>query len=200
MGQASRPVRREAALRLTCACTSPTLGAWKFGTDTSLTVGRRLTSIAQTDVGDIASVDRMTGHVVLTVSDHLDWSDSTAHQLLLQRKLNRYLAFIESGEILQSYLDAKDRLVAFRVVFQFQPDQAGRAFLAKAKAIIESAGFSLWDEVFTGAHFNWIAGRRRSSDMLVAPPRPPGCGRSCWHVAPSTRWHTNCSASATAAK
>jgi hypothetical protein len=91
------------------------------------------------------------------ISDHLDWSDSTAHQLLLQSKLNRYLAFVESGEILQSCPKAKDRLVALRVVFRFQPDEAGRAFLAKTRAIVESAGFSLWNlwnEVFTGTHFN----------------------------------------------
>jgi len=111
-------------------------------------------SIEQTDVVDIVSTDRMTGHVVLTISDHLDWSDSTSHQMLLQSKLNRYLAFVESGEILQNYPDAKNRPVAFKVVFQFPPDQAGRAFLAKVRPIIESAGFNLQDEVFTGARFN----------------------------------------------
>src|ERR1022692_1380713 len=85
-------------------------------------------SIDQPDVVDIVSVDRMTGQVVLTISDHLDWSDSTAHQLLLQSKLNRYLAFVERGEILQSCPNAKDRLGALRVVFRFQPNKAGRAF------------------------------------------------------------------------
>jgi hypothetical protein len=56
-------------------------------------------SVEQTDIIDIISTDRATGHVVLTISDHLDWSDSTAHQMLLQTKLNRYLAFVESDEI-----------------------------------------------------------------------------------------------------
>ena len=111
-------------------------------------------SIEQTDVVDIISTERMTGNVVLTISDHLDWSDSTAHQLLLQSKLNRYLAFVESGEILESYPNAKDRPIAFSVIFKFPPDEGGRAFLAKVRPIIESAGFSLRDEVLTGAHFN----------------------------------------------
>jgi hypothetical protein len=111
-------------------------------------------SIEQTDMVDIIGTDRATGDVVLTISDHLDWSDSTAHQLLLQRKLNRYLAFVESGELLQSYPGAKDRPVAFRVVFQFSPDAAGRAFLTKIRPIIESAGFTLRDEVFNGARGN----------------------------------------------
>lgn len=111
-------------------------------------------SIEQSDVIDIISTDRVTGHVVLTISDHLDWTDSAAHQMALQIKLNRYLAFVESGEILQSCPDAKNRPVAFKVVFKFPPDEAGRMFLAKVRLVVESAGFSLRDEVFTGARFN----------------------------------------------
>lgn len=111
-------------------------------------------SIEQLDVIEIVSTDRISGHVVLTISDHLDWSDSTAHQLLLQTKLNRYLSFVESGEIVEEYPNAKDKPVVFKVVFQFPPDEAGRAFLARARALVESAGFSLRDEVFTGPRFN----------------------------------------------
>jgi hypothetical protein len=111
-------------------------------------------SIEQPDVIDIISTDRITGHVILTISDHLDWIDSTAHQLLLQSKLNRYLAFVESGEILEKYPNARDRAIVLSIVFQFPPDEAGRAFIAGARAVIESAGFSLRDEVFTGAPFN----------------------------------------------
>src|SRR5713226_6109427 len=111
-------------------------------------------SIEQSDVVDIIGIDRMTGQVVLTISDHVEWSDSTAHQMLLQSKLNRYLAFVESGEILESYHASKDRPVAFEVVFQLPPDEACRAFLAKARVVIESAGFSLRHEVSTGAPFN----------------------------------------------
>ncbi len=111
-------------------------------------------SIEQTDIVDIISTDRTNGQVVLTISDHLDWSNSTGHQLLLQAKLNRYLAFVESGEILQSYPDAKGRPVVFKLVLRFPPDEHARVFLAKVKQIVESAGFSWHDEVFTGARFN----------------------------------------------
>jgi hypothetical protein len=111
-------------------------------------------SIEQTDVVDIISTERLTGNVVLTISDHLDWSDSMAHQLLLEIKLNRYLAFVESGEILESYPNAKERRIVFNVAFKYPPDESGRAFLAKARQVIESAGFTLRDEVFTGARWN----------------------------------------------
>ena len=111
-------------------------------------------SVEQTDVVDIISIDRETGQVVLTISDHLDWSDSVGHQAILQKKLNTYLAFVESGEILEQYPKAKDRPVAFKVVFRVPPDDSGRTFVEKARAVIESAGFTLRDEVFTGGRFN----------------------------------------------
>ena len=111
-------------------------------------------SVEQTDVVDILGIDRKSGHVVLTISDHLDWSDSVGHQTILQKKLNTYLAFVESGEILEKYPDARNRAVAFRVVFQVPPDESGQAFVARARQVIESAGFTLRDEVFTGGSFN----------------------------------------------
>jgi len=111
-------------------------------------------SVDQTDVVDIVGIDRETGRVVLTISDHLDWSDSIRHQSILQNKLNTYLAFVESGEILQQYPKAKDRPVVFEVVFQFPPDESGRAFLGRARQVIESAGFELRDKVFKASRFN----------------------------------------------
>jgi hypothetical protein len=99
-------------------------------------------SVEQLDVIDVISTDRL-GHVVLTVSDHLDWFDTVQHQNILQAKLNKYLAFVESGDILESYPDAKGRPVVFKVVFKFRPDPQGFQFLANAKSVIELAGFSL---------------------------------------------------------
>jgi hypothetical protein len=111
-------------------------------------------SVEQSDVIDFIGTDRLTGDVVLTISDHLDWSDSTAHQLLLQTKLNRYLAFVESGEILETYPNAKNKAIVFKAVFKFPPDASGRTFLTRVKDAIESAGFRWRDEIFTGSHKN----------------------------------------------
>jgi len=97
-------------------------------------------SVDQPDTIDITSTDRLTGDVVLTISDHLDWSDSMAHQSLFQSKLNRYLAFVETGEILESYPDAKGKSIVFSAVFKFPPDASGRSFLIRVKAAVESAG------------------------------------------------------------
>jgi hypothetical protein len=111
-------------------------------------------SVNQYDVVDVVSIDPKTGTVILTISDHLDWSNTVEHQTILQTKFNKYLAFVESGEILTRYPDAKGRSVAFKVVFKYRPDQDGWQFLAKAKDVIEAAGFSLRHEVFAESYDN----------------------------------------------
>lgn len=110
-------------------------------------------SVENEGVVDIISIDKATS-VVLTISDHLDWSDTTQHQLLLQSKFNRYLAFVESGELLERYPAGKGLPVKFRIAFKFKPDQAAHEFLAKAKELIEAAGFSLETEVFAESYDN----------------------------------------------
>jgi hypothetical protein len=104
-------------------------------------------SVDQVDVIDLISTDG-AGDVVLTVSDHLDWSDSSHHQTILQKKLNAYLAFVESGEILQKYPDSAGRPILFKVVSKFRPDTEGSLFLKRAGEVIESAGFKLAHETF----------------------------------------------------
>lgn len=111
-------------------------------------------SVEQLNVVDIISTDKGSGEVILTISDHLDWSDTVAHQTALQAKFNKYLAFVESGEILTRYPDAKDRPIVIKVVFKYRPDQEGLRFLARAKAVIESAGFSLREELFADSYNN----------------------------------------------
>ncbi len=111
-------------------------------------------SVDNFDVIDIVSIDKRTGDAILTVSDHLDWSDSIQHQTILQTKFNAYLAFVESGEILTRYPYVAGRSIVFSVVFKFRPDRAGREFLAKAQKVIESAGFCLRYEVFAESYDN----------------------------------------------
>lgn len=96
---------------------------------------------------DLIGIDKVTGDVVLTVTDHLDWSESDRHQGILQTKLNKYLAYIESGEILERYPDAGRRMKRIDVVLQYQPDDKGHEFLRAAAEIIEKAGFGFSVEV-----------------------------------------------------
>ena len=69
-------------------------------------------SVEQTDKIDFIGSDKESNSIILTISDHLDWEDSERHLLLLQEKLNNYLAFCESGEILEVYPQAKNKHIS----------------------------------------------------------------------------------------
>jgi hypothetical protein len=72
-------------------------------------------SVDQPDVVDIISASK-SGEIVLSISDHLDWTDTHGHLLVLQEKINRYLSFLESGEVYQRYPDAPGRKMTIKVV------------------------------------------------------------------------------------
>lgn len=91
---------------------------------------------------DFVSLNTLPGAVLLVVSDHLEWSNTMTHQFQLQEKLNSYLAFIESGELVTKFPDAKEKPVHIRIVFEHEPDASGLQFLAKVRQAIEAGGFS----------------------------------------------------------
>ncbi len=104
-------------------------------------------SVAQTNVVDAIYTDTETGRAILTVINHLDWEDKE-HFLTLQEKLNAYLRFVESGELLDSYPDAQGCDVLINVVCKYAPTDEAKSFLNKVKDVIEGAGIKFTYEVF----------------------------------------------------
>ncbi|MBI5723066.1 MAG: hypothetical protein HZA50_03830 [Planctomycetes bacterium] len=100
-------------------------------------------SVEQVEIIDFIGINKDTGKVVLTISDHLDWADSHLHLQKLQDKLNSYLRFCESGELYKTYPDAKGRNVVLSIAAKYPFSPEGEAFFSKAKISIERAGFSL---------------------------------------------------------
>ena len=92
---------------------------------------------------DAIGVETSSGKVVLTIADHLDWSDESGHLLALQRKLSAYLAFVESGELNEVYPDSLGRNQVIDIVCQFPMPGAGKKFLDEARVVLESAGIEL---------------------------------------------------------
>src|ERR1700753_3939156 len=90
---------------------------------------------------DLMSFDKVTGEVVLTISDHLEWDKEGEHQRVLQAKFNAYFTFVESGEIVRRYPEASNHPIVFRLVMKYKPDREGRSFLNRARTIVETAGF-----------------------------------------------------------
>ncbi|WP_367275437.1 DUF6572 domain-containing protein [uncultured Microbulbifer sp.] len=101
-------------------------------------------SIEDQSVIDVIGVTSY-GTVVLTISNHLEWCESSL--FLLQEKINRYLAFIESGEIYSAYPNAKGKNVEITVVCKHKPSSEALQFLEQCTRIINAAGFGFRHEV-----------------------------------------------------
>jgi hypothetical protein len=99
-------------------------------------------SIEQTDTIDFVNVDKASGNVLLTISDHLDWDQTEGqHLVLLQGKLNAYLRFIESGELHQKYSETSEQPVVIQIVSKFPMSQKAGVFFERASGAIDQAGF-----------------------------------------------------------
>lgn len=58
------------------------------------------------------------GELVLMIADHLDWEDEEYHLLVLQKKLNLYIDFIQNKEYKQYYSQEFSQIV-FDIHFKF---------------------------------------------------------------------------------
>jgi len=106
-------------------------------------------SIEQTSTVDFVSVDQTSNDLVLTISDHLAWDEGEGeHLLLLQEKLNAYLRFIESGEVVEKFPEARGRNLVINVVGKFPLSEQANLFFEKATAAIQAAGFTLKFSLF----------------------------------------------------
>lgn len=92
-------------------------------------------------------IDNSTGYITLAIIDSTDWQDEQQHLILLQEKINIYLSFIESGEIYESYPDAKDRDIEIKIYFKHNITNNCEQFLSKAADVIKRAGFVLNYEI-----------------------------------------------------
>lgn len=97
-------------------------------------------TIEQPKTIDFISVEPATNEVILSISDHLEWDDLNEHLFLLQEKLNIYLSFVESGEILQSYPAAKGRTVVIDLIYKHSPNRQAKDFLDRVASLIHDAG------------------------------------------------------------
>jgi hypothetical protein len=107
-------------------------------------------SVEELEKVDVVSMTP-DGQWLLIVSDHLEWIDSTGHQHKLQKKLNRYLAFIEGGEIYEQFPKAKGQPIVIDVQFKYMPDEEGWNFLERVRTVIEGAGFQFQCKLFKGS-------------------------------------------------
>jgi hypothetical protein len=103
--------------------------------------------IDQMDVVDFIGCDRATDEVVLIIADHLPWTDDEEenfdHMDLLQQKIYRYLDFIESGEINESYPEAIGRRLRLQIVAKYDLSKEALEFFNKIRNYLVQQGYKL---------------------------------------------------------
>lgn len=99
--------------------------------------------IDEIDKIDFVGIDNITGKCCLTISDHYSWENEYEHLVLLQDKINSYIGFIESGEIYESYQEARGRIIEIQIHFKFPPNSKCVEFLNQVERVLNGIQVNL---------------------------------------------------------
>lgn len=97
-------------------------------------------SVVDTDSIDAMGLDKEAKRVFLTIIDPLMWDSENLHLFTLQEKINTYLHFIESGELLKALPDGKDCDIAIELVLKHTPSDDAITFFDKTMQILFDKG------------------------------------------------------------
>lgn len=106
-------------------------------------------SLEKTYNVDAIGIETETNNVVLTLTDSWDWRDEVGHLIALQAKLNRYLEFIESGQLCEEYPAAEGRQVKVNIIFRFAPPASAVEFISIATSVAADISVLMQFDVFT---------------------------------------------------
>lgn len=98
-------------------------------------------------IDGLAQVEK-TGDLVVLIVDHLSWI-VPHHFMLLEKKINTALAFVQSGEIFKKYPDAKQKFedkqinIIFQIVLKYPPTQKADENFKLIYNLLQSVGIKL---------------------------------------------------------
>ena len=100
-------------------------------------------SVEDRNVVDLIGVEKSTGKVILTIADHLDWQYEQNHLSALQEKINRYIEFVESGEVLVAFPTAKGRPLVIEIVAKHGFPESADAFFSMIREMLKPLDIGL---------------------------------------------------------
>ena len=99
-------------------------------------------SVDHRNVIDAIGIEVESGEAVLSITDHLSWTDVPGHLQTLQDKINDYVEFIESGQIVSAYPNSADRKLRIDVHFiEAAVCGEAQAFLSKMSSLLAARGY-----------------------------------------------------------
>ncbi|AMP01568.1 hypothetical protein CAter282_3786 [Collimonas arenae] len=100
-------------------------------------------TVENAGVIDAAGIAKDSGEVVLTISDHLPWHNEPEHFRFLERKIGKYLDFIQSGQLLESIPQAEGRAIRISIFCKYKPNESAAIFLRAAQQQLDEVGVGL---------------------------------------------------------
>ncbi len=100
-------------------------------------------SIEDSSVVDGMGTEVATGTTVLTISDHLDWTDEKRHLQAIQEKLNAYLDFVDSGQLFERRPEARETSIRIDIIAQHAAPETVGWFFERAEQAAASNNVGL---------------------------------------------------------
>jgi hypothetical protein len=97
-------------------------------------------SVVDTDSIDAIGLDKEAKRIFLSIIDPLVWDNENVHLFTLQEKVNTYLHFIESGELLKTMPESKDCDIAIELILKHMPSDEAITFFDKTMQILFDKG------------------------------------------------------------
>jgi len=108
-------------------------------------------SLENSNVVDAVGIDEISGTAMLTIADSWDWNNETEHLLALQDKLNAYFAFVETGEIYDSYPKANGRKLLIEIIGRYPLPSKAQQFLQKARETAADLKIEIATQYYPGS-------------------------------------------------
>ena len=100
-------------------------------------------TIENTTSVDGIGISKDDKKIVMTIADHVDWSDTQYHCDLLERKLDAYIKFIHNGQIQEIFPTANINVIRIKILYKYTPNALGFKFLSAAKQQLKEVGIAL---------------------------------------------------------
>jgi len=97
-------------------------------------------TIENASIIDGIGLDKVTGDLVLFITDRLTWEYPSYHVECLQNKLSAYMNYLGSGQYLEQLPDASGRARIIDLVYEHTPNDYGLEVYETAKIRLQELG------------------------------------------------------------
>ena len=97
-------------------------------------------SVVDTDSIDAIGLDKKAKRIFLTIIDPLLWDSENVHLFTLQEKINTYLHFVDSGELVKALPDGEGFDIAIELILKHMPTDEAISFFDQTMQLLFDRG------------------------------------------------------------